>query len=192
MPPLFHRRALWLSIGIHLALGGGFLLGSKRFKVAPKLSLSEVSLAKRPGKRVHEEGGPSTAAKESERNNPRDEHSALPAPAVNINGPRDQIELKYSTVAAQNYAGLLRQRILEHQHYPLEARKRGLSGVIEVSFELTRTGEILKIIEAAAPESKSLLQQAARAAIRDAAPFAEPPAGISLQFRIPIEFTLRN
>ena len=75
----------------------------------------------------------------------------------------------------QQYMQKLMAHIDAHKFYPSAARRRGIEGEVQVSFNLT-TDKIPLNIEVSG--SISILQRAAMQALQDASPFPEPPAGI--------------
>ena len=75
----------------------------------------------------------------------------------------------------QQYMQKLMAHIDAHKFYPSAARRRGIEGEVQVSFNLT-TDKIPVNIEVNG--GISILQRAAMQALRDASPFPEPPAGV--------------
>lgn len=82
-------------------------------------------------------------------------------------------------------AGALRAVVDLHKRYPPLARRRGLSGTTVVAFELATDGALTRLAVERSSGS-ALLDEAALAAIRDAAPFAV--GGCS--FTLPLQFRL--
>lgn len=82
---------------------------------------------------------------------------------------------------------------LSRQLYPSEARASGVSGVVRVVFSLGRDGRVLSV-SLAQGSGKSVLDQAALAIVRGAAPFPPFPSEIReprLELGAPIRFDLR-
>ncbi|HEX5777449.1 MAG TPA: TonB family protein [Xanthobacteraceae bacterium] len=85
------------------------------------------------------------------------------------------------------------QAHLSRQVYPTEARASGVSGVVRVVFSLGRDGRVLSV-SLAQSSGKSVLDQAALAVVRAAAPFPPFPSDIResrLELGAPIRFDLR-
>jgi protein TonB len=85
------------------------------------------------------------------------------------------------------------QAHLARQAYPSEARASGVSGVVRVIFSLGRDGRVLSV-SLAQGSGTSVLDQAALAVVRRAAPFPPFPADIResrLDLGAPIRFDLR-
>jgi len=90
------------------------------------------------------------------------------------------------------YFALLRQRVHESLRYPGAARRRGVTGTVQVDLEIDPRGVIGRIVLAAS-SSHALLDDAALEAVRrlERVPF---PAGIRprhLRVRLPVVFDLR-
>ena len=84
----------------------------------------------------------------------------------------------------------LQKSIQREERYPLQAKKRRIEEVIMVQFQLDENGKITEISLISEPKSK-ILGEAAIDAVKAASPFSPPPAGISKDFRIPIEFKIK-
>jgi len=85
------------------------------------------------------------------------------------------------------------QAHLSRQVYPTEARAGGVSGIVRVVFSLGRDGRVLSV-SLAQGSGKSVLDQAALAIVRGAAPFPPFPSEITesrLELGAPIRFDLR-
>jgi len=85
------------------------------------------------------------------------------------------------------------QAHLSRQTYPSEARASGVSGTVRVVFSLGRDGRVLSV-SLAQGSGKSVLDQAALAIVRGAAPFPPFPSEIResrLELGAPIRFDLR-
>ena len=78
--------------------------------------------------------------------------------------------------AQRNYLGVLLAHIEEHKFYPHAARRRGVQGVIQVSFQLHRDGRISDLRVANGPD---LLRKAATDAVDAALPLPPPPPQVS-------------
>ncbi|MFH2121874.1 MAG: energy transducer TonB [Pseudomonadota bacterium] len=82
----------------------------------------------------------------------------------------------------------IRESILGRLHYPLLARRRGWSGLVELAFTITPDGSIrdLRILTSS---GFSLLDDEALSAIRQTAPFSPPPQ-FAAALTMPITFRL--
>jgi len=89
----------------------------------------------------------------------------------------------------KNYLNNLLTYIEGHKYYPQSARKRGINGSIEVSFELLNNGEINDLKASGGP---MVLRKAAEQAIAKALPFPIPPAEVNcpLQVSYAMQFQL--
>jgi TonB family protein len=95
-----------------------------------------------------------------------------------------------SESSGKTYFSELQAKIQSEQRYPLEARKRNLEDTVEIEFQLNDQGQITEIHSVSGGKA-AILVEAAMDAVRDASPFSAPPAGISHDFRIPIEFKIK-
>lgn len=79
--------------------------------------------------------------------------------------------------SAADYAGMVRMKIESHKQYPAAARNRQFQGRVRVGFVINTDGSLrdAALIESSRHE---ILNQAALAAIRDAAPFPRPPRNL--------------
>lgn len=82
--------------------------------------------------------------------------------------------------------------IEQKKHYPLSARQRHLEGRVLLTFTINANGRVsnVRVIKGS---RFSMLDDAAVAAVRDAAPFPPPPKkvfGQSIDLKIPISFEL--
>ena len=113
------------------------------------------------------------------------------------------VELHYLTLYARRaphtaalrdkYLQLVRSRIEENRHYPLIAWKLGQEGKVPVRFIVAADGS-LKEVELEKSCGNRSLDEAARAAVRAAAPFPSPPDEVfpdTTTMRIVIVFALR-
>jgi protein TonB len=101
------------------------------------------------------------------------------------------VKAKIKTVATQSaaesqkidYFSLLQAHIEAHKYYPRAARKQGVEGRVEVSFQLLKNGEVRDIQSSGAHR---LLKHAAARAIKEALPLPVPPDSLpmpaSIQF----------
>jgi protein TonB len=80
------------------------------------------------------------------------------------------------------------RRVRSKLVYPAQARRTGLDGIVEVLFTLNTDGSVsgVSVIKSAGAE---ILDAAAIAAIKSAAPFRAPP--VSAKLLIPVVFNLR-
>jgi protein TonB len=79
------------------------------------------------------------------------------------------------------YLSNLLAHIDKHKYYPRIARRRGLEGVIKVSFILLPGGEVRQL---QAGGDNRILRQAASATVRASLPLPLPPEGVSLPMTI--------
>jgi len=75
----------------------------------------------------------------------------------------------------QQYMQKLMAHIDAHKFYPSAARRRGIEGEVQVSFNLTTDKTPVNI---EMNGGISILQRAARQALQDASPFPEPPTDV--------------
>ncbi len=94
-----------------------------------------------------------------------------------------------SALIKNHYLNNLLIYIEGHKYYPKSARKRGINGSIEVSFELLKNGEINDLKASGGP---MILRKAAEQAIVSALPFPVPPAEVNcpLQVSYAMQFQL--
>lgn len=90
--------------------------------------------------------------------------------------------------ASQDYFHTVRARIERHKHYPFAARRRRIEGAVAVRFILHSDGRATDAAPAD-PSRHRLLNQAALKAVRDASPFAPPPAGL-FSGPVPLEISI--
>ena len=90
-----------------------------------------------------------------------------------------------------NYPGTVYAKLRRSLRYPSEARRKRIRGEVHVRFTVSRSGGVGSI-RVARSSGSSLLDNAALATVRRAAPFAEipPAAGRSnWSFTVPLAFT---
>jgi len=90
------------------------------------------------------------------------------------------------------YVALLRRRVQEALAYPATARRRELTGTVQVDVEVQPTGAITRVA-LAAPSAHRVLDEAALEAARGVARVPFPP-GVhprALRVRLPVVFDLR-
>lgn len=90
----------------------------------------------------------------------------------------------------ERYLAQLLSHIERNKFYPANARRRGLEGVVKVSFVLLADGGIRDL---AVSGTHSILEKAAAEAMRQALPLPRPPAGIACPHHVQfgMEFRLR-
>jgi periplasmic protein TonB len=90
------------------------------------------------------------------------------------------------------YFALLRRRLHESLRYPTAARRRGLSGTVEIELEIEASGAI-GAVALAASSSHRLLDDAALEAVRalERVPFPPGVPPRRLRVRLPVVFDLR-
>lgn len=90
------------------------------------------------------------------------------------------------------YLGFLRSALERAFHYPQTAREEELEGVVTVRMVIDHDGELVEI-SAAETSGHAVLDEAAVAILKDAAPFAPIPRGGDeppLELVLPIQFSL--
>lgn len=95
--------------------------------------------------------------------------------------------------AMTSYFARVQAHLSRHRVYPQEARANGISGVARVVFSLGRDGRVLSV-SLARGSGHGVLDQAALAMVRRAAPFPPFPPAIAasrLEMGAPIRFDLR-
>ena len=95
--------------------------------------------------------------------------------------------------AISSYFARVQAHLLRHRVYPPEARASGITGVASVVFSLGRDGSVLSATLARG-SGHAVLDQAAVAMVRRAAPFPPIPAEIAvsrLEMGAPVRFDLR-
>jgi protein TonB len=95
--------------------------------------------------------------------------------------------------AISSYFARVQAHLLRHRVYPPEARASGITGVASVVFSLGRDGSVLSA-SLARGSGHAVLDQAAVAMVRRAAPFPPIPAEIAvsrLEMGAPVRFDLR-
>ena len=94
------------------------------------------------------------------------------------------------TPIRQRYLSQLLTYIEGYKYYPHKARRRGMEGSIQVSFELLPNGEINRLVTSGGP---LLLRQAAKGAVHKALPLPACPPEIKcpMQVSYAMQFLLR-
>lgn len=95
----------------------------------------------------------------------------LPPPSPPAMAPEDLERIR------QRYLSELLERIEAHKFYPTAARRRGMQGVIQVSFLLRPDGTISELQVGKGP---GVLRQAAEEAVAKALPLPKPPTSLEL------------
>ncbi len=90
----------------------------------------------------------------------------------------------------QHYLSNLLSHIESFKYYPQSARRRGLNGEVNVSFELLGTGRITDLVISGGP---LLLQRASKQAVQQAVPMPTPPAEVPtpMQMSFVMQYQLR-
>ena len=83
--------------------------------------------------------------------------------------------------ARQSYLAKLLAHIESHKHYPRSARRRGIEGEVEVSFQLQNGGVIDKLQVVG---KRRILKKATREAVEAALPMPEPPSELDIPLMI--------
>lgn len=111
---------------------------------------------------------------------PAAEASTLPPPSA-ARGANSPNRAQLTEREKEAYLARLLAHIERYKRYPRVARRRGLEGRVEVSFLLTRGGNVRDLRTDGA---HALLGRAAQAAIRESLPLPVPPAGMELPLAI--------
>ena len=82
---------------------------------------------------------------------------------------------------SEQYLAKLLTHIESYKYYPRVAQRRGIEGVVRVSFRLLPQGEIDQLSTSGA---HMLLQKAAQAAVQQALPMLSAPAQITLPYNV--------
>lgn len=92
----------------------------------------------------------------------------------------DTISLNTKDQRYMDYAGTIKNRLLEHWVYPAEALELLIEGRLLLMFTLTRDGSIesIRILD---PSGTEILDQEACRAVRSASPFPPFPEHLSIQ-----------
>ena len=137
----------------------------------------------KPREQKAERSAPSVAAAPSRAASANSNGSAGAGGALDAGGQ--------ATISS--YFARVQAHLLRHRVYPPEARSSGASGVARVIFALGRDGRVLSV-SLAGGSGHSVLDQAAIAMVRRAAPFPPIPSEIAtsrLEMGAPIRFDLR-
>jgi protein TonB len=96
-----------------------------------------------------------------------------------------------SQLMQADYFSRLQAHIESHKYYPRAARKQGITGVVEVEFQLDERAQVSRI---QCSGGHRLLRHAAQRAIDRASPLPEPPAELSLpiDIRFTMHYTLKH
>ena len=92
--------------------------------------------------------------------------------------------------ARKNYLGSLAAHIESYKFYPRTARRRGVQGIIKISFRLLENGNIADL---EIGKGHKLLRNAAEQALQHAQPLPPPPRGMNtpIQVSYGMEYRLR-
>jgi protein TonB len=77
----------------------------------------------------------------------------------------------------QQYLALVMQQVEQQKRYPKAARRRGIEGMVQVSFVIQSDGSIQNI---QLQQGANVLQKAAQKAVSKASPFPAPPSSLPL------------
>jgi protein TonB len=98
-----------------------------------------------------------------------------PAPVETAGDPREAEQ------ARSHYLGQLLAHIEEHKFYPRAARRRGVQGVIQVSFLLHENGQVSALM---LEDGHEVLRKAAEEAVQAALPLPQPPSDVACPLRV--------
>jgi len=86
----------------------------------------------------------------------------------------------------QQYLAQVMQQVEQYKHYPKAARRRGIEGMVQISFIIQSDGSVQNI---QLQHGANVLQKAVRKAVSKASPFPAPPNSLSLP--IPCYFSMQ-
>jgi TonB family protein len=117
-------------------------------------------------------------------------------------GPRDGADVALAIPGAGRgagdgaeyaaYYGLLRRRVLDAVRYPPVARRRGLTGTVQIELDIQPTGAISRVVVVASSTHR-VLDEAAVEAVQQLGrlPFPEHLRPRLLRVRLPVVFELQ-
>lgn len=106
---------------------------------------------------------------------PEPVEDTAPAPVETAGDPREAEQ------ARSHYLGRLLAHIEEHKFYPRAARRRGVQGVIQVSFLLHENGQVSALV---LDDGHEVLRKAAEEAVQAALPLPQPPSDVVCPLRV--------
>ena len=139
--------------------------------------LSTQVSAKTKKKEIH----PESKAQHQEVTHTPTAQTAKPTPQSTTSSQQQALHQQLK----QQYLALVMQQIEQHKRYPKAARRRGIEGMVQVSFIIQSDGSVQNI---QLQRGTNVLQKAVRKAIFKASPFPAPPS--SLSFPIPCHFSM--
>lgn len=117
--------------------------------------------------------------------------AAPPPPAAQAGGG---VAGAAATARKKSYFGQLAAHLARHQRYPMEARRRKITGVVMVHFRFNQQGQIQEF-NVTESSGNRLLDNEAIAMLKRAQPLPAIPAELGadmLSISLPIEFSLRR
>lgn len=128
-------------------------------------------------------------------------HPTLPQRTGSENAAAQVIQAGFAdtldgSAALDSYATHIRERIGKCLQYPLSLQRRGIEGRVRLKLTLDTQGRVQarEITERASGAGTDALDALALAAVREAEPFPEPPAGLgqdgTIVLNLPVDFRL--
>ncbi len=113
--------------------------------------------------------------------------SAKPAPLLTTASQQQALRQQLK----QQYLAQVIQQVEQYKRYPKAARRRGIEGVVLVSFIIQHDGSIQHI---QLKQGSNILQKAVRKAVSQASPFPPPPSSlpIPISCRFSMQFRLQS
>ncbi|MFO7785134.1 MAG: energy transducer TonB [Thermodesulfobacteriota bacterium] len=164
------RTAVILSLAVHVAALAGFQKAFPHFIVTVHNQTYHLELIR-----------PEADDLDDNRSGQHEEASLDEEPPPPAEEPlEDTISLNTKDRRYVDYAGTIKNRLLEHWSYPSEAREMLIEGRLLVMFTLARDGA-MQSIQILDSSGRELLDQEACRAVRSASPFPPFPEQIRVQ-----------
>lgn len=116
-----------------------------------------------------------------------------------LSSPYDSVSLSVRTgsdpAILRDFLQTVSKRIEKSKRYPRWARDAGLEGKVVIRFAILRDGKLDEEIQLVSSSGTEVLDNAAIAAVKGAAPFPALPRSLSrerLQIELPMDFRLRS
>jgi len=118
---------------------------------------------------------------------------SAPARAIPVQGPQSAVPQTAAGTAPESYFGRLAAWLDARKHYPPQARRLHIQGVVRLHFVLDRSGRVLSF-DIAGSSGRPILDEEAEALIQRAQPLPPIPADwpqTQLSLVVPVVFRLR-
>jgi len=118
---------------------------------------------------------------------------SAPAHAITVQAPQSAAPQTASGTAPETYFGRLAAWLDARKHYPPQARRLHIQGVVRLHFVLDRSGRVLSF-DIAGSSGRAILDEEAEALIQRAQPLPPIPADwpqTQLSLVVPVVFRLR-